>query len=355
MIHLRFCIPYLSFNKSSQNVKLNPSNLTNKSTSSSNSSNSSIILEKIISCRNISLECSQIQTPSELSTHFINLLLHSPLHSLIVNPFHCEINISIVNNNNNNNNNQENNQNNLLTNIPRVSKTSTDSKYHLHFSLKLNNLEVTPTIHQLEMLMESFCYLRKLSRRYKYLLLRPDSNPSKLKHNNIRQWWKYALVSILIQKNGNSIFYPKNNWKIEDELTIKPEISSKYIELYLKHLQYQSYQNLTPSNSFSSSQLELNLKKFLLTDTELNILEDYNRTLNWGTLLIFRLLSHQRLLEFNKGDIPVLNTKNTFWTSFVSVFSSGNGVSNFLLLLQNTGKFLFLDSFIDTFIWILLI
>lgn len=335
MLNIRFCIPHLTLNKPSDNIKSNTLNSKNKL-----QSNPSILLEKNIFCRNISVECTQVKYPTDQLTQFFTLILNSPLTSLVINPFHTEINISIVNNLN------DKNQVNLSPHLSQASSILNESLYHLHLSVKLSNLEFTPTIQQLSFLNESCCYIIQISRKYQYLLLRPNSNPSRSQNpnnNNIRQWWKYALISVLIKKNGKSIFYPKNNWSLGyDSSPIDSKTSLKYIELYLKYLQYQSFQNLLASSNSSSSissQIELNLKKYQLDSNEIEILENFNRTLNWSTLLVLRLLSHRKLREINSRDIPLLKNNNSFWTSFVSTFSSSNNSSDYIPLFQNIGNF----------------
>lgn len=226
--------------------------------------------------------------------------------ALIINPFNMNLDISIY---------EEDNENSSL-------HFMTKSIWRSQLTVKISNFDMSPNLSQIALLRELSVYLKDSSRKFRSMIIRPKYNPSST-HSNISEWWKFALISTMIKRRGNSLLYPKNNFTIGFKSEISPSIRSKYIDIYIKYLE-----NKRDNSGYVG-----------LMEEEVKFLDEWSHLLDFGSLLIFRLSAHKRLEEKSIAAAAQTTQKeNALWQSLFTVFISPNSTETTPTSVPNTSN-----------------
>jgi hypothetical protein len=303
MSHIKICIPQITISP--------PQKQSIAPREESSSFSSSSIFGKEMIFQSASVEFHRLPAPAltafPTDHQFYHSIVTSPFRSLIINPFHTNLHLTI--------HEEESEYSSfLLTSLP------TKAYYRSEMIIKVSNLDISPNLSQLSLLQETIFDFRNSSRKYRSQLLRPMERPSRSRHNNISSWWRYALVGTMIERNGDSSFFPRNNFNIGFISEISKEQRSRYIDLYSQVLRQQprlSERGGTPEGKAVPC----------LTEEELRSLEEMHSRIDWGSLLIFRLVAHKKIFSTQSSSTTtssssLLRTSTVGWSSLLSVFTS---------------------------------
>jgi hypothetical protein len=262
--------------------------------------------------QSVSVEFHQIPSaPAAPTDQFYHSIVTAPFSSMIINPFHTNLNLTI---------HEEESE----YSSPLLTSMQTRSYYRSVLIFKVSNLDISPNLSQLTLLQETLLHLQNSSRQYRIQLLRPKERPSRAQ-NNISSWWKYALIGTMVARNGDCCLFPRNNFTIGFISEVTKKQRTSYIDLYIQVLRHQN--RLSGRDTTSTS--DWRPPSFALTSEELKTLEDLHSQINWGSLLIFRLVAHKKFRELisTSSSEPTsssssLRTSTLLWSSLFSVFST---------------------------------
>lgn len=295
MSHLKICIPQITISP--------PLKQSSRTPSDDSSFSSSSIFDKEMIFQSISVEFNRLHLPVPMVDGFYRSIVTAPFSALIINPFHTNLHLTISE--------EESEYSSfLLTYMP------TKAYYRSVMIIQVGNLDVSPNLSQLSHLQDTLFYLQNSSRKYRSQLLRPRQRPS-LSPNNISSWWRYALVGTMIERNGDSCFFPRNHFNIGFITEVSKEQRSRYVHIYSQVLRDEDHFSRRGDAS------DRNVSR--LTEEELRSLESMHSEIGWGSLLIFRLMAHKKTQAMATDLLPSnssLPNSTVLLSSLLSVFAS---------------------------------
>ena len=265
----------------------------------------SAILRKYVDGRHMSIAVSRVQCSDGGSkTAFYESLAPLAPGSLLVSPLHMTIDFSLHNESNQQHHHEEGDD----CDSTRVCA-----------SLKLSNVEITPSGEQVALLTDCARAWSFRSTQRKYIHLRPQHPPTASLRNG-RAWWRYAVAAVCIVRNESSRFavWLSNMQNSEDGAEIPHGVGQfqsasamrrRYLVLYRQHLECGLHRLADPKRHARATEGgTAHGLPWQMSANDVDEMEQLHRLLSHDDILTYRVMVHHGL---RKAGTTLANLKKS--------------------------------------------